>query len=278
MARAMMAKRVVGTTALGAAIAIAACGATAVPDLAALTQRSEHIELPFRADFSGWTMFRRADGVFDFGDFRVLVRWLEESDEELDQYDVVVEERGGQLTRLRCGWFAETLLNVPGSTSTMLRCRDEERGSLLRIEESFEGMLKKVSAHSSEGAPIFGGNDRYVTNTRYIGPLFYMQFAEGCLAGVGMARDCHSASSPLVVAARHCPADLKQFHLGLGKKPVVPGRLEAAAVIERNKANVFVPSYQPARDFVVSSMVLLLSFARLDRPPRGKLVGISSCE
>jgi hypothetical protein len=93
-----------------------------------------------------------------------------------------------------------------------------------------------------------------------------------------MARDCQSPSNPLVVAARHCPADLQSFNLWTAKRPAVQGRLEAAAVIEGEKANLFVPSYQPARDFVVASAVLLLSFAWLDGSvPRGTFIA-PGCE
>ncbi len=255
----MKARRVVGTTALGTAMATGGCYATEVPNVANLAQRSERIELPYRAARSIW-MFRRADGVFDVGDYRVSVRWLEEHDKaDFDQYDVLVEERGRQLVRLRCGKFSDATLSNPSSSAYILRCRDEERGSQLLIEEGFAGVLGKPA--------------------RYRGPLFYMQVAEGCFAGVGTARDCQSPSNPLIVETRHCPDDLQQFNLWTEKKPVVQGRLEAALVIEGDKANLFVPESRPARDFVVSSMVLLLSFAQLDRAlPRGMFIGVPGCE
>jgi hypothetical protein len=254
----MKARRMVGTTALGAAMATGGCYSTEVPNVAALAQRSERIEFPYHAARSIW-LFRRADGVFDLGDYRVFVHWLDERDKELfDQYDVFVEERGRKLVGLRCGTFSEATLSNPSSSVYILRCRDGERGSQLFIEEGFAGVLGKRAL--------------------YRGPRFYMQVAEGCFAGVGTARDCQSPSNPLIVEARRCPDDL-QLNLGAVKKPAVQGRLEAAAVIEGDKASLFVPQSPPARDFVVSSMVLLLSFARLDRLlPRGTLIGIPGCE
>jgi hypothetical protein len=253
----MNARRVVGTTALGAAMATGGCRATEVPNVAGLEERSERIVVPYRADRST-SMFRRADGVFDVGDHRVLVRWLAEHDEaQFDQYDVIIEERGRRLVSLRCGNLADCLLSSPGSCSYILRCRDEEHGAELLVEESFVGRLGK--------SPL------------YKGPLFYMKVADGCFAGVGMARDCESLSNPLIIAARHCPDDLREFNLWTQKKPVVAGRIEAASVIAWDKAKLFVPSNQPARDFVVSSIILLLSYAQLDRPS-GTLAGIPSCE
>jgi hypothetical protein len=125
----MKARRMVGATALGAAMATGGCHPTEVPNVAALAQRSERIELPYDAARS-ISMFRRADGVFDLGDYRVFVRRLEERDKaRFDQYDVLydvlVEERGRRLVGLRCGTFSDTTLSVPSSTIHILKCRDE---------------------------------------------------------------------------------------------------------------------------------------------------------